>query len=207
MSGTKYAKAVGAVRAMESSLLSRNDIDQLIAARSQAEMNALLASKKNTDTPQSTLTEVWELIRNYAPDSDELKILLYKNDFHNLKAVIKAIIHNRDPKLYYIELSNVALETLTEAIGKKEYELLPEHMQKTAEEAYELVTETLDGQLSDSLIDRSCLEAMQEDAEKFGGEFMQKYAELTTIAADIKTAYRCSLMKKQYPFILKAVCG
>ena len=80
-------------------------------------------------------------------------------------------------------------------------------MQKTAEEAYELVTETLDGQLSDSLIDRSCLEAMQEDAEKFGGEFMQKYAELTTIAADIKTAYRCSLMKKQYPFILKAVCG
>lgn len=207
MSGTKYAKAVGAVRAMESSLLSRNDIDQLIAARSQAEMNALLASKKNTDTPQSTLTEVWELIRNYAPDSDELKILLYKNDFHNLKAVIKAIIHNRDPKIYYIEPSNVALETLTEAIGKKEYELLPEHMQKTAEEAYELVTETLDGQLSDSLIDRSCLEAMQEDAEKFGGEFMQKYAELTTIAADIKTAYRCSLMKKQYPFILKAVCG
>ena len=46
MSGTKYAKAVGAVRAMESSLLSRNDIDQLIAARSQAEMNALLASKR-----------------------------------------------------------------------------------------------------------------------------------------------------------------
>ena len=36
-----------------------------------AEMNALLASKKNTDTPQSTLTEVWELIRNYAPDSDD----------------------------------------------------------------------------------------------------------------------------------------
>ena len=52
-----------------------------------------------------------------------------------------------------------------------------------------------------------CLEAMQKDAEKFGGEFMQKYAELTTVAADIKTAYRCSIMKKQYPFIEKALCG
>ena len=192
---------------MESSLLSRNDIDQLIAARSQAEVNALLAAKKNTDTPQSTMTEVWELIRNYAPDSDELKILLYKNDFHNLKAVIKAMIHNRDPKMYYIEPSNVSLEVLTDAIGKKDYELLPEHMRRTAGEAYELVTETLDGQVSDSLIDRSCLEAMQEDAERFGGEFMQKYAELTTVAADIKTAYRCSIMKKQYPFIEKALCG
>ncbi|NLT09071.1 MAG: V-type ATPase subunit [Ruminococcus sp.] len=207
MSGIKYAKAVAALRAMENSLLSRNDIDQLIASRSQAEMNALLASKKNTDTPQSTLKEVWELIRNYAPDSEELKILLYRNDFHNLKAVIKAMIHNRDPKIYYIEPSNVSLETLTEAIGKKEYELLPEHMRQTAEEAYDLVTETLDGQLSDTLIDRSCLEAMQEDAAKSGGEFMQRYAELTAAAADIKTAYRCSLLKKQYPFIEKALCG
>ena len=207
MSSTKYAKAVGAVRAMESSLLSRNDIEQLIAARSDAERQALLASKKNTDTPQSTLSEVWELIRNYAPDSNELKILLYKNDFHNLKAVIKAMIHNRDPKLYYIEPSNVSLETLTDAIGKKEYELLPEHMRETAQKAYELVTETLDGQISDSLIDRSCLEAMLEDADRFGGEFMQKYAELTAVTADIKTAYRCSLMKKQYTFIEKALCG
>ncbi len=207
MSGIKYAKAVAALRAMESSLLSRNDIDQLIASRSKAEMNALLASKKNTDTPQSTLKDVWELIRNYAPDCEELKILLYRNDFHNLKAVIKAMIHNRDPKIYYIEPSNVSLEILTEAIRKKEYELLPEHMRQTAEEAYDLVTETLDGQLSDTLIDRSCLEAMQEDAAKSGGEFMQRYAELTAAAADIKTAYRCSLLKKQYPFIEKALCG
>ena len=207
MGGTNYANAVGAIRAMESSLLSRNDIDQLIGARTNADLKAMLASKKNTDAPQSTLAEVWTLIQNYASDSEELRILLYKNDFHNLKAVIKAMIHNRDPKLYYIEPSNVTLDELKEAISKKDYDILPEYMRKTAAEAYEMVTETLDGQLSDMLIDRSCLEAMNSKAAELGNEFMQEYSQLVTVSADIKTAYRSALMKKTYPFIEKALCG
>lgn len=207
MSRTKYANAVGAVRAMESSLLTRNDIDQLIGARNSADLNAMLASKKSGDTPQTTMAEVWALIQNYASDSEEMKILLYRNDFHNLKAVIKAMIHNRDPKLYYISPSNVTLETLKDAISKKEYELLPKYMRKTASEAYDMVTETFDGQLSDMLIDRSCLEAMNSRAAELGNAFMLKYAWLTTACADIKTAYRSGIMKKTYPFIEKALCG
>lgn len=207
MSGTNYANAVGAIRAMEGSLLTRNDIDQLIGARTGQDLKAMLASKKNSDTPQSTMAEIWALIQNYASDSEELKILLYRNDFHNLKAVIKALIHNRDPKLYYIEPSNITLDTLKEAIGKKEYEILPGYMRETASEAYDMVTETFDGQLSDILIDRSCLETMNSRAAELGNDFMQEYAGLTTVCADIKTAYRSSVMKKTYPFIEKALCG
>ncbi|HQM02377.1 MAG TPA: V-type ATPase subunit [Ruminococcus flavefaciens] len=207
MSGTNYANAVGAVRAMESSLLSRNDIDQLIAARTNADLQAMLASKKNTDTPQNTLQQVWELIQNYAPDCEELKILLYRNDFHNLKAVIKAMIHNRDPKLYYIEPSNVSIDELKEAVSKKEYDILPVYMRETAAQAYKLVTETLDGQLSDMLIDKACLEAMKKSADELGNGFMQEYAKLIADCVDIKTAYRSCLMKKTLPFIEKALCG
>ena len=35
MNGTKYADAVGAVRAMENTLLGKSDIEQLINARSK----------------------------------------------------------------------------------------------------------------------------------------------------------------------------
>ena len=117
MSGIRYADAVGAVRAMEGSLLSKNDIDQLIGARTNADLRNMLAAKKNSDSPHSTLADVWAFIQHYASDSEELKILLYRNDFHNLKAVIKAMIHNRDPKLYYIEPSNVSLEDIKEILS------------------------------------------------------------------------------------------
>ena len=207
MNGTKYANAVGAVRAMENTLLGKSDIDQLINARSKAEIDSIMASKSGTGAKAEGLADVWTMLRDYAPDCKELEILLYRNDFHNLKATLKAIISNRDPQQYYIEPSNVELAVLVNAINTKEYDSLPEYMRKAAEEAYELVTRTLDGQLSDSLIDAAALKAMQESAEAFGGEFMQRYAALITVCADIKTAYRCSNLNKSAQFMETAICG
>lgn len=207
MNGTKYANAVGAVRAMENSLLGRSDMEQLINARNKAEVNSIIASKNGSGAKSENLEDVWNMLREYAPDCKELEILLYRNDFHNLKAVLKAIISNRDPQQYYISPSNVELSVLTEAINSREYDALPEYMRDAAAEAYELVTRTLDGQLSDSLIDTAALKAMQESAGKFGGEFMQQYAKLTTVCSDIKTAYRCCLLNKSAQFMETALCG
>ncbi|WP_303835917.1 V-type ATPase subunit [Ruminococcus flavefaciens] len=206
MNDTKYANAVGAVRAMENSLLTGTDIDQLINSRSKAETASIIASRSGSNNSES-LSDVWEMLREYAPDCKELPILLYRNDFHNLKAVLKAIISNREPKQYYIEPSNVELSTLVEAINSKEYDLLPNYMQSTAEEVYELITQTLDGQVSDSFIDASALKAMQKSAEESGSSFMQKYAELLTVCADVKTAYRCSILGKSAQFMESAICG
>lgn len=207
MNGTKYANAVGAVRAMENTLLGKSDIDQLINARSKAEVSSIIASKNGTGAKNDELADVWEMLRDYAPDCKELEILLYRNDFHNLKATLKAIISNRDPQHYYIAPSNIELSVLVNAINTKEYDALPEYIRNVAAEAYELVTRTLDGQLSDSLIDAAALRAMQESAKAFGGEFMQRYATLLTVCADIKTAYRCCLLNKSAQFMETAICG
>ncbi|SFW13783.1 V0D/AC39 family V-type ATPase subunit [Ruminococcus flavefaciens] len=206
MNDTKYANAVGTVRAMENSLLTRTDIDQLINSRNKAEISSIIQSRSGSSSSES-LSDVWAMLRAYAPDCKELPILLYRNDFHNLKAVLKAIISNREPKQYYIEPSNVELSTLVEAINSKEYDELPNYMQSTAEEAYELITQTLDGQLSDSLIDMAALKAMQKSAEECDSSFMQRYTELLTVCADIKTAYRCSILGKSAQFMESAICG
>ena len=204
MSRTDYASAVAAVKTMESSLLTHSDIEQLINTNTLAEMKTLMDAKL---TAPATMEEVWNMLSGYAPDNQALSILLYKNDFHNLKAVLKALLSGRDPANYYISPSNVPLSVLTEAFSAKDYELLPKYMRFTAEEAYELATRTLDGQLSDSLIDSAALRAMQESADASGSEFMKKYALLTAVCADIKTAYRCSIMMKQRQFLENAICG
>lgn len=200
--GTEYASAVAAVKAMESSLFTHSDLEQLINARTQNEFDTLMSSR---DT--GGLAEVWEMLRTYAPDSRELEILLYRNDFHNLKAVLKAMISDREPDDYFIEPSNVNPDLLKEAFRTKDSDILPDYMRETASEAYELLTRTLDGQLADSLIDTSAMLAMQKSADDFGGEFMQKYVQIITVCADIKTAYRCSKMGKSRAFLEVAVCG
>lgn len=207
MSTTKYANAVAAIKAMENQLLTRGDIDQLINASGSSEIQSLIAAKRGTGSGPGTLNEVWETISSYAPEDKELRILLYRSDFHNLKAALKALIAGRDPKEYYIRPTGLDLDTLSPLLAAKDYESLPEHIRSTAEEAYELLTRTLDGQLADSLIDTSAMKAMQADAERYGTGFMQDYARLVTAAADIKTAYRCALMKKPRNFAELAICG
>ena len=207
MSTTKYANAVAAVKAMENQLLSRSDMEQLINASGKGEISSLIAAKRGSGGGPGSLNDVWETINGYAPDDKELKILLYRNDFHNLKAALKAMIAGREPQDYYIRPTNLDLDELSTALAAKDYEALPEHIRSTASEAYELLTRTLDGQLADSLIDTAAMRTMQRDAEKFGGDFMKSYARLITAAADIKTAYRCALMKKPKNCIEMAVCG
>lgn len=198
---TKYANAVAAVKAMENTLLTGNDLEQLINAQSMAEINSLVMAKKGE---KSISTEaIWEMIHDYAPDSKELEILLYKNDFHNLKASLKSIVSGKSPEKYYIRPTNLNLNHLTE----KEYGSLPDYIRNTAYEAYDLIVGTSDGQLVDSFIDSALLLAIQKSSENFGGDFMRKYAQLITVCADIKTAYRCSKMKKQKNFLERAICG
>ena len=207
MSTTKYANAVAAIRAMENSLLSRNDLDQLINSATRNERENIIASKRGSGQENMTLEGVWETLRAYAPDCRELEILLYRNDFHNLKAALKSMIAGKEPGEYYIRPTNLDLDTFYSTISSKEYEALPEYLRNTAQEAYELLTRTLDGQLADSLVDTACMNAMKKAADKTGSDFMKKYAELITVCADIKTAYRCSRMKKQRSFIETAICG
>lgn len=206
MSNTKYASAVAAVKAMENTLLTKSDIEQLINAGSEQELAAMLSSKKSSAEESST-ENVWDMIHGYAPDSCELEILLYKNDFHNLKAALKSMISGRDAKNYYIRPTNLDLEALSEIMKNKEYDSLPKYIKDTASEAYDIIVKTSDGQLADSFIDAAALKAMQNESEKFGGAFMKKYAMLTTVCADIKTAYRCSKMKKSRSFLETAICG
>lgn len=203
---TKYADAVAAVKAMENTLMNKGDMEQLINAAGKTEFDALVSSKRGTSDEFST-ESVWELIHSYAPKSRELEILLYRNDFHNLKAALKAMVSGRTAEKYFIRPTNADLERLPSALAEKDYSSLPEHMRKASQEAYELIVRTSDGQLADSFIDAETLYAMQKSADSSGCEFMQEYARLVTVCADIKTAYRCSRMKKQRSFLETAICG
>lgn len=213
---TDFASAVAAVRAMESTLLNSSDIERMTRSRSYSEIAAVLASRgkkvpeSRTDLYNSLdgeLDKVWSFIRDLTGECRELEILLYRNDFHNLKAALKALIMNTDPTRLFIRPTALDLEELPGIIASKRYEELPEYMRNAAADAYDIITQTLDGQLADAVIDTAALQAMQTDSEKYGGELLRKYSKTVAVCTDIKTAYRCSIMRKSESFMQLALCG
>lgn len=216
MNDTSFANAVAAVRALENSLLTAADIDRLLAVSRSSELaDVLVSTGKYSSADMSDvnalidneLEKTWDFICGYAPDSDALRIMLYRNDFHNLKAALKSLIMNADPFRYFITPTNLDLGELWTCVRSKDFSSLPKNMADAAAETYSVLTETLDGQLADAYIDCAALDAMQRDAARCGSPFMRKYADLITVGCDIKTAYRCAKMGKSQAFAEKAVCG
>ena len=98
MSNTKYTYAVARIRALETSLLSDGDVEQLLSCGTadQALQYVIdkgwgdLSSGMDIDAVLKREGEkTWEVIREVAPDMSVFDVFLYANDYHNLKAAIK----------------------------------------------------------------------------------------------------------------------
>ena len=73
-------------------------------------------------------------IKKLIPDTTQFDVFLYADDFHNLKAAVKAVSSGERDGIF-VKGGTVDLEVIKKAVYEKEIGLLPEKMQKPCEEA------------------------------------------------------------------------
>ena len=94
MKDTRYATAVARIRMNENYLMSADDVNRLIGAKSKADAVSIIADsglcKRSGDDIdfKRALSDMWELVLSVAPDKHEFDFLLLDNDFHNLKTSV-----------------------------------------------------------------------------------------------------------------------
>ena len=205
--------AVASVRAKENELLSKSDIEQLINSQSY-ETASMLLSEKGYDMSETGdyskaldmhLKEAWDYIITAAPEANALKALIIKNDFQNLKAVLKAEVMDYDAKEYFVEPCVIEPEELFEKISSRDFESLPDYISKAAEEALDILSKTENAQLCDAVLDTAALSAILLFSKQSGEEILIKYANSYCLSADIKTAYRAIKTGKSSVFFNAAI--
>ena len=214
MKETNYAFAVANVRANENKLLSQSDMEQLIGSQNIKTALTFLTDKgygeiKNGDyeeTLNSNLYETWELIKSIAPDKSVLDFLLVKNDYHNLKAVIKSTLSQRSNKGCFVKPCTVDIELIKTALQSGNYDALPEYIKEDLTSAYELAARTSDGQLTDALLDNRALKRARELAQKTEDEFIIEYVEKITAISNIKIALRGVRTQRDSVFFDISLC-
>ncbi len=214
MSDSLYTYAVARIRSKELTLLNAQAIDQLLAAKSYDECLRLLADRGWGDGEVAAddarllaaeREKTWNLIGELVEDMSVFDVFLYANDYHNLKAAIKLVCTGESDFGVFISHGTVDSGAILEAVRAKEFGALPEAMRAPAEEAYNALSQTRDGQLCDIIIDRAALEAIERAGQASDSELIRQYAELTVAAADIKTAVRCRRTGKSLEFIRRAL--
>lgn len=213
MAENNYAYAVARIRSKELSLINSQTLEQLLSSKSYEDCMRLLADKgwntENTFDAEKMLAserkKTWDLISELVDDMSVFDVFLYPNDFHNLKAAVKMVCTNSKVPGIFMSGGIVDYEKIIKAVKENDFSSLPEYLRKPGEKALKVMLHTRDGQLCDIILDKAALEAAYEAGKKSKNELIEKYAELTAAAADIKIAVRCSKTSKSLEFVKSAL--
>ncbi len=214
MSNTKYTYAVARIRALEVSLFSDAVIEQLLACKTAEQALQLVTEKGWGDLSaggdmdavlKREEEKTWEVIRDVAPDMSVFDVLSYPKLYHNLKAAIKEVCtETQNPGIFYDNCAIPGKEML-QIVESREFSRLPGSMSRVAEESFEALLHTRDGQLCDIMIDKAALEAIYEAGKRSGEPIIEDYADTTVAIADIKIAVRSQKTGKSADFMRSAM--
>ena len=209
---TDYLAISARIRAMETGLLTRERMEQVLEARSDDEavkilqecgypeldathpeaMDAALSAAR-----EATLTDLGDS----APDPRYIDIFKLKYDYHNVKAILKAGAMGTDPDRMLMDMGRVPAVELKEAIQSGELENLPDRLTDAIREAREVLDTTRDPQLSDIVLDRWCYRDMDDVAEATGSAFLHGYVKAQIDSANLRSLVRTLRMGKNADFL------
>lgn len=210
-----YIYAVARIRALEMSLFSQAMIEQLMAQKSYKECLSFLVEHgwgdsetdvKSADAILNKESEkAWAVIKDMVSDMSVFDVLLIPDIFHNLKAAIKSVVAGEVEANVFFDNVAIGKKEMMDIVKSKDFKALPEYMQAAAEEGYEAMTRTKDGQLLDCIIDRATLEAILAAAKKANDPLLKQYAQNQVAVADIKIAVRSLKTAKSMDFMRRAM--
>ncbi len=213
MAENQYIFAVARIRSKELSLLDRPFFEQLLSCKGYKECLRLLADKgwgtSGEESPEQLLAiereKTWALIGELVEDISVFDTFLYGNDFHNLKAAIKQVYMKQEIPGIYLTNGTIKPELIYRSALEHDFTLLPEYMRACAEEAYQVLLHTGDGQLCDVIIDKATLETVYKKSKLSGNELLIAYAGLKVASSNINIAIRGCKTGKSMQFLERAI--
>lgn len=208
MHETRYAYAVAYMKTLENKMLTQNEIESLITAKDTVTALKILTDRgfgKSSTSYHAAdallkdeLEKIWQDAKNACPNEAPLDVLLYKNDFHNLKAILKSMVYSAEWESLVLRPCVVEPELISESIKNKNFEELPEFIKETAKNGYELITKTGDGQLFEIFVDKQELQTIYDLAKKSKNDFLIEWSKLEVMVANMKIATRCVGRDKEF---------
>lgn len=210
---TDYLFLSTRVRALETRLLDRERMDQMLEAHTNQEAMRLLAERGYPETEEEvTVDSINEMLAKereatfkdfylFAPDRRLVDVFKIKYDYHNAKVLLKSEATGQDPARLLIEAGRVPAKELEEAVRSSDLRSMPVLLQDAIVKAREVLGTTKDPQLADFILDRAYFEDMFRVANETGSDFLESYVRMLIDAANLKSIVRTLRMGKNTEFL------
>lgn len=204
-----YPYAVARIRVLEKNLLSKHTLNQMADEKEVESCLRTLTEYGYESVPEGNVREfekvlsaelnkTYAVIRELVPEENFINIFLYKNDYQNLKVLLKEEVSKTDGSKYIVQGGTQPVEKLKKAILERNYIDLPEIMAEAIAEALELYSKTQSGQMIDIALDRGAFRQMTEAAKKSNNPFAIGYTARVCDLTNLKSFLRMRHMNKDF---------
>lgn len=213
MRDTDYAYCVARLRAVEGTLLKKEDYSKLISCTSIDNAEKILLEKQWIENPSEDISDylfyqkekLWRLLSESVPDKKELDILCVLNDYFNIKAAVKCLVTGASPQKYFVMPTTLDLKLIKDRLNERNFTVLFSNKGETAKNAYETAVKSENGQSAEIIIDKAAIDSMSLFAEKSTNNTLSEINIFFCDSANIKIAFRCALTKKDKTFADEAI--
>ncbi len=218
MKETRFAFAVAYMRTLENKMLEQTDIDAMLAMNGVSDAMKFLADKSYgtgertgsegkreiDEMLKAELEKSWQEIREACPKGAPIDVLLYQNDFMNLKTIMKAVFSGGRWEHLMMYPCTAEPHVIYKAVSENDMDELPALLRIPAADAYEVLARTNDGQRAEMILDKAAFSAMRGMAKEAKNKFLAGWVELWAQLTNMKTALRSVRDKRDINFLKEA---
>jgi len=226
MDNSKYATAVGIIRALENKLLKFTDLERLLSVE-----KAETLLEELSETPygeyigrikeinefefllNSELKKTYKIISELSLNPEITNLFFLKKDLHNLKIILKNKYSNLIGEEYLVDLGLFSLPVLKEMVEKNNYTKFPFRVNlqgepwtigQAVEKAIKQVEQTSETELIDFFLDSAFYQMSLETTKKYRNIFLERLFKLEIDTNNLKTLVRFIVTKKDKKYLQDA---
>jgi len=210
--GTDYIFSSAFVRSHERQLIKEEqframtdsgNIDEICSVIQNAGYGSEAMSFR-PETYQAVLREdksdMFDEIKELSEGYKELDVLVYPNDYHNIKVLLKSEVLGKDYSDILLDKGTVPLATMIDAVRNRKGVFVTEYMYTAIMEAAEVLGRTKDPQYVDFVCDKYCYKDITKVAEESKNEFVKGYVRLAVDVINLKTYIRIKAMDQSWMY-------
>ena len=201
MSEQIYPYAVSKIRTKELNLLTKHELELLADEVNIDRVKSILIDKEYNFELVDKIEEfekvlknesekLYKLIKELIPETNFANIFLCKNDYHNVKIILKAKIAGKEYKNKLVDNGTIQAEEIEKGIETENYNSFSEYMANGIKELNKIEELEKKPYIIDCILDAKSFEEMKAIAQDTKCEFIIKYIEKLINLINIKTFFR-----------------
>lgn len=203
-----YPYAVARIRAIESNLFTNLELEQMLNEEPERIISILQEHKYNTDlidrpedfeiVLKNETEKLYKTIKELVPEEDFTNIFICKNDFHNIKTILKGEITKKDYDKYLIDGGMIPTQVMKKAIIENKLDVLPDIIQNAIIQTENEYEKEEKSHIIDSILDKYTYLYMNKLAEESKIDFIINYVKQLCDIVNLRTFFRIKMVSKDF---------